>query len=178
MECFTYLRHIQDLLSDRMTPYERRFGQLVEGPIIPFGSLVDYYPIIPKDQSRIHHFWKESLTRTVPWKRFVRREFGRVTYWSQTLRSWRRWTHRKSTQERLIARKYFPRKVHLPSRRWNKSTDGIVKTFGGDRRLRPCTLIRDILLNEERKKFFWENQTDISSPNLLQDDSTRDDAEA
>ena len=27
MECYTYLRHIQDLLSDEKTPYERRFGK-------------------------------------------------------------------------------------------------------------------------------------------------------
>ena len=44
--------------------------------------------------------------------------------------------------------------------------DGTVKIFGGHRRLRPSTLIRDcpasetiIILNEERnKKFFEENQ--------------------
>ena len=29
----------------------------------------------------------------------TRGEFGRVTYWSQILRSWRRWTHRKSTRK-------------------------------------------------------------------------------
>ena len=29
----------------------------------------------------------------------TRVEFGRVTYWLQTLRSWRRWTHRKSTRK-------------------------------------------------------------------------------
>ena len=29
----------------------------------------------------------------------TRGEFGRVTYWLQTLRSWKRWTHRKSTQK-------------------------------------------------------------------------------
>ena len=29
----------------------------------------------------------------------TRGEFGRVTYWLQTLRSWRRWTHRKSTRK-------------------------------------------------------------------------------
>ena len=29
----------------------------------------------------------------------TRCEFGRVTYWFQTLRSWKRWTHRKSTQK-------------------------------------------------------------------------------
>ena len=28
----------------------------------------------------------------------TREEFGGVTYWLQTLRSWRRWTHRKSTR--------------------------------------------------------------------------------
>ena len=29
----------------------------------------------------------------------TRGEFGRVTYWLQTLRSWKRWTHLKSTQK-------------------------------------------------------------------------------
>ena len=29
----------------------------------------------------------------------TRSEFGRVTYWLQILRSWKRWTHRKSTQK-------------------------------------------------------------------------------
>ena len=32
-----------------------------EGPIIPFGSLVEYYPITAKDQSRIHQFGKKVL---------------------------------------------------------------------------------------------------------------------
>ena len=35
----------------------------------------------------------------------TRGEFGRVTYWSQTLRSWRRWTHRKSTQKDSIRKR-------------------------------------------------------------------------
>ena len=54
MECCTYLRNIQDLLSDGKTPYERRFWNPFRGPNIPFGSLVEYYPISVKDQSRIH----------------------------------------------------------------------------------------------------------------------------
>ena len=54
LECYTYLRNIQDLLSDGKTPCERRFGKPFKGPIIPFGSLVEYYPITAKDQSRIH----------------------------------------------------------------------------------------------------------------------------
>ena len=34
---------------------------LFKGPIIPFGSLVEYYPISAKDQSRIHQFGKKVL---------------------------------------------------------------------------------------------------------------------
>ena len=61
MECYTYLRNVTDLLSDGKTPYERRFGQPLKGPIIPFGSLVEYHPITAKDQSRIHQFGKKVL---------------------------------------------------------------------------------------------------------------------
>ena len=61
MECNSYLRNIQDLLSDGKTPCERRFGELFKGPNIPFGSLVEYHPITAKDQSRIHQFGKKVL---------------------------------------------------------------------------------------------------------------------
>ena len=61
MECYTYLRNVADLPSDGKTPYERRFGQPFKGPIIPFGSLVEYLPISAKHQSRIHHFGKKVL---------------------------------------------------------------------------------------------------------------------
>ena len=44
MECYTYLRNVTDLLSDGKTPYARRFAQPFKGPIVPFGSLVEYHP--------------------------------------------------------------------------------------------------------------------------------------
>ena len=59
MECYTYLRNVIDLLSDGKTSCERRFGQPFKGPIISFGSLVEYHPITAKDQSRIHQFGKK-----------------------------------------------------------------------------------------------------------------------
>ena len=67
----------------------------------------------------------------------TRGEFGKVTFWSQTLRSWRRWTHRKSTQKdnwKVI----FPKEegVIFPI------ADGRIKTPGGDQELRTSTLIR------------------------------------
>ena len=46
MECYTYLRNVTDLFSDEKTPYERRFGKPFGGPVIPFGSLVEYYESI------------------------------------------------------------------------------------------------------------------------------------
>ena len=61
MECYTYLRNVTDLLSDGKTPYERRFGQPFKGPILPFGSLVEYHPITAKDRSIIHQFGKKVL---------------------------------------------------------------------------------------------------------------------
>ena len=61
MECYTYLRNVTDLISDGKTPYERRFGQPLKGPIIPFGSLVENHPITSKDQSRIHQLGKKVL---------------------------------------------------------------------------------------------------------------------
>ena len=43
------------------TLYERSFGKPFKGPIIPFGSLVECYPISAKDQARIHQFGKKVL---------------------------------------------------------------------------------------------------------------------
>ena len=61
MECYCCLRNIQDLLSDGKTPYERRFGEPFKGPIFPFGSLVEYYPISAKDLWRLHQFGLKVL---------------------------------------------------------------------------------------------------------------------
>ena len=52
----------QIFFSDGKTPYERRFGKPFKGPIIPFGSLVEYHPISAKDQSRIRQFGKKVLS--------------------------------------------------------------------------------------------------------------------
>ena len=42
----------------------------------------------------------------------TRVEFGRVTYWLQTLRSWKRWTHLKFTRKDSMQRKlYFTNKM-------------------------------------------------------------------
>ena len=102
MECYCYLRNIQDLLSDGKTPYERRFGMPFYGPVIPFGAMVEYHPISAKDILRLHQFGAKVLPCV-----FLgyAGESGKETFWSQTLKNWRRWTHLNSTPEGSIQRK-------------------------------------------------------------------------
>ena len=52
------------------------------------------------------------------------------------------------------------------------------KTPGRDRRQRPSTLIRDRPGRGEEQEVFRGESDELSSPHPLQDDSTRDDAEA
>ena len=61
MECYCYLRNIQDLLSDGKTPYERLFGMPFNGPVIPFGAMVEHHPIFAKDISRLHQYGPKVL---------------------------------------------------------------------------------------------------------------------
>ena len=61
VECYCYLRNVQDLLADGKTPHERRFGESFKGPIIPFGALVEYLPSSARDQARIHQIGNRVL---------------------------------------------------------------------------------------------------------------------
>ena len=99
MECRSYLRNIQDLSSDGKTPCERRFGQPFNGLIIPFGSLVEYHPTLAKDSQESINLERKSYLDCSSDSHCTRGELGRVTYWLQILRSWNRWTHRKSTRK-------------------------------------------------------------------------------
>ena len=56
--------------------------------------------------------------------------------------------------------------------------DGTVKVSGGDRRLRTSTFIMDRPERGEEQEVFRGESDGLSYPNPLQDDSTRDDAEA
>ena len=65
MECRFYLRNVQDHLSDGKTPCERRFRKPFNGPVIPYGAMVEYHPISAKDLSRLHQFGPEVLPGTI-----------------------------------------------------------------------------------------------------------------
>ena len=87
MECYCYLRNVQDLLADGKTPCERRFGESFKGPVIPFGAVVEYHPISTRDQMRIHQFLEGSIAGNLSricidrgglWKRDPDSRFGRL----------------------------------------------------------------------------------------------------
>ena len=139
MECYTYLRNVTDLLSDGKTLYERRFGQPFKGPVIPFGSLVEYHTVTAKDQYESINLERKSYLDCFSDTLCTREEFGRVTYRSQTLRSWKRLDTSEIYSKRLSAKEViFPkqREFIFPI------ADGRIKTPGGDQELRTSTLVR------------------------------------
>ena len=93
----------------------------------------------------------------------TRGEFGRVTYWLQTLRSWKRWTHQKSTRKDSNAKEViFPKeygKFIFPF------ADGRIKLPGGDQELRTSTLIRERpIRGESHVDFLGESEGSLPQP--------------
>ena len=79
-ECYTCVRNVTDLLSDGKTPYERRFGQPFEGPIIPFGSLVEITLLLRRISQESINLERKSYQDCSSDTLCTREEFGRVTY--------------------------------------------------------------------------------------------------
>ena len=92
----------------------------------------------------------------------TRGEFGRVTYWLQTLRSWRRWTHRKSTQkDSMQKRLYFKKKKE---NLFFRVADGRIKLPGGDQDLRTSTFIQERPIRGESHVDFRESEGSLPPP--------------
>ena len=91
----------------------------------------------------------------------TRGDFGRVTYWSQTLRSWKRWTHRKSTRKDSMRKRYFTKEGEFTF----PIADGRIKTPGGDQELRTSTLIRPRpVRGEGHVDFLGESEGSLPQP--------------
>ena len=59
MECYCYLRNVSCQVGKHL--WNCDFGELFKGPVIPFCSMVEYHPISPKDQSRLHQCSEKVL---------------------------------------------------------------------------------------------------------------------
>ena len=85
MDCYCYLRNVQNCLSDGKTPYEPRFGEPFQGPVIPVVRWLNIILFLPKTSqdsstSLVRKFYLEyagDMHR-------MRWESGKETFWSQT----------------------------------------------------------------------------------------------
>ena len=152
MECYTYLRNVTDLCSDGKTPYERRFGQPLKGPIIPFGSLVEYHPITAKDQSRIHQFGKNVLPGLFLGYALYAGGIWKGDVLIADLDELETMNASEIYSERLNAKEViFPKQGEFifPIADWR------IKIPGGDQELRISTLIRPRPIQGEGHVFSW-----------------------
>ena len=101
-------------------------GNHFNGPIIPFGSLVEYYPISPKDQSRIHQFGKKVLLGS-----FLGNALYAGGIWKgdalvadfeelETMDASEIYSKRLNAKEVIFPKKNW--KIYFSSRRWTNQT--------------------------------------------------------
>ena len=162
MECYTYLRNVTDLLSDGKTPYERRFGQAFKGPIIPFGSLVEYRPITAKDQSRIHQFGKKVLPGLFLGYALYAGGIWKGDVLIADLEELETMDASEIYSKRLNAKEViFPKQGEFIF----PIADGRIKLLGGDQELRTSTLVRQRpIRGESHLDFLGESEGSLPHP--------------
>ena len=163
MECYTYLRNIQDLLSDGKTPNERRCGKPFKGPIIPFGSWVEYHPVTSKDQSRIHQFGKKVLPGLFLGYALYAGGIWKGDVLVADLEELETMDASKIYSKRLNAKEViFPKgkgEFIFPI------ADGRIKLLGGDQDLRTSTSIRHRpIQGESHIHFLGESEGSLPTP--------------
>ena len=166
MECYCYLRNVQDKLCDGKTQCERLFGMLFNGPATPFGAMVENHPIFAKDLLRLHQFCLKVLPGISLGYVLHAGESGKETLWSQTLKNWSEWTHLKSTSEGSMQSKGGVNadekwQLLISSRRWNS------QNLWGERHLRTSTLTRDRPERGEEQEFLHRNSHEWYTPSHL-----------
>ena len=156
MECYTYLRNVTDLFSDGKTPYERRFGQPFKGPIIPFGSLVEYLPYNCEGSVTNPSIWKESLTWIVPRIRWKGDVLISDLEELETMDASEIYSKRLNAKEVIFPKQgefIFP------------IEEGRIKTPGGDQELRTSTLVRPRpIQGEGHIDFLGESEGSLPQP--------------
>ena len=162
MECYTYLRNVSDLLSDGKTPYERRSGKPFKGPIIPFGSLVEYYPISAKDQPRIHQFGKKVLPGLFLGPALYEGEIWKGDVLVADLEELETMDASEIYSKKLNAKEViFPKQGEFIF----STAEGRSKPLGGDQDLRTSTSIRDYpIRGEGQRDFLGESEGSLPPP--------------
>ena len=163
VECYTYLRNIQDLLSDGEPPFERRFGKPFKGPIIPFGSLFEYHPMTAKDQSRIHPFGKKVLPGMFLGYALYAGWIWKGDVLVADIEELETMDASEIYSKRLNAKEVIFRKEN--GKFIFPVADGRIKTPGGDQELRTSTLVWESpIRGESRVDFLGESEGSLPPP--------------
>ena len=127
-------------MGGRVSSLQRLCGQPFKGPIIPFGSLVEYHPITAKDQSRIHQFGKKVLPGLFLGYALYAGEIWKGDVLVADLEELETMDASEIYSKRLNAKE-----VIFPKEKGEfifPIADGRIKPLGGDQDLRTSTLIR------------------------------------
>ena len=146
--------------------YERRFGKPLKGPIIPFGSLVEYYAISAKDLSRIHQFGKKVIPEI-----FLGYALHAVKIWKGDIVVADIEELEKMDVSEVCSKRLNAQEVIFPKENGKfifPVADGRIKFVAGDQKLRTSTLIRDHPIRGVDQRDF-PGESEGSPPPLLQD---------
>ena len=109
---------------------------LFTGPIIPFGSLVEYHPVTAKDQSRIHQFGKKVLPGLFFGYALCAGEIWKGDVLVADVEELETMDASEICSKRLNAKEViFPKQGEIIF----PIADGRIKTLGGDQDLRTST---------------------------------------
>ena len=171
MECYCYLRNIQDLLSDGKTPCERLVAIPFDGPVIFFGATVEYHPVSAKDLSKLHPFNPKVLPGM-----FLGHALHAEGVWEGDILVADIEELEQMDASEIHARRLNAKEVLPPMRGENfifPVADATVNISGGHLGLRTSTLIRD---NPDRgeEHDILRGESEVSSSTVRQDSSWYD----
>ena len=137
-------------------------GNLFTGPIIPFGSLVEYHPKTAKDQSRIHQFGKKVLPGLFLGYALYAGEIWKGDVLIADLEELEMMDASEIYSKRLNAKELIlPKEGEFIF----PIADGRIKTPGGDQELRTSTLVRPRpLQGESNIDFLGESEGSLPQP--------------
>ena len=121
MECYTNLRNVQDPCLRR--PHMRDvLGNQLKDRLFHLIHWLSITLLLRRTSQESINLERKSYLDCSSDRHCTRGEFGRVTYCLQTLRSWRRWTHRKSTRKDSMRKRCgFKSKWWRPSKCFHRN---------------------------------------------------------
>ena len=139
------------------------FGKPFKGPIIPFCSLVEYYPISAKDQSRIHKFGKKVSPRL-----FLGYALYAGGIWIGDVLVANLEELETMDASETYSKRLNAKEVVFPTDKGEfffPIADGRIKTIAGDQDLRTSTLMREHpIRGEGHVDFLGESEGSLPPP--------------